>query len=173
MGLKNTLQEQKTDKMATKNTNLSHFSKEEVPNAKDLCFGIVVSEWNANITESLYNGAYDTLIECGANTTDISRYNVPGSYELVFGAKVAARSKVDVIICLGSVIQGETKHFDFVCNAVAMGIKDLNLALDIPVIFGVLTDDTIQQAENRSGGKHGNKGVEAAITAIKMAVLNQ
>jgi 6,7-dimethyl-8-ribityllumazine synthase len=159
--------------MATKNTNLSHFSKEEVPNAKDLCFGIVVSEWNANITESLYNGAYDTLIECGANTTDISRYNVPGSYELVFGAKVAARSKVDVIICLGSVIQGETKHFDFVCNAVAMGIKDLNLALDIPVIFGVLTDDTIQQAENRSGGKHGNKGVEAAITAIKMAVLNQ
>ena len=173
MVLKNTLLEQKTDKMATKNTNLSHFSKEEVPNAKDLCFGIVVSEWNANITESLYNGAYDTLIECGANTTDISRYNVPGSYELVFGAKVAARSKVDVIICLGSVIQGETKHFDFVCNAVAMGIKDLNLALDIPVIFGVLTDDTIQQAENRSGGKHGNKGVEAAITAIKMAVLNQ
>ena len=161
------------DKMATKNTNLSHFSKEEVPNAKDLCFGIVVSEWNANITESLYNGAYDTLIECGANTTDISRYNVPGSYELVFGAKVAARSKVDVIICLGSVIQGETKHFDFVCNAVAMGIKDLNLALDIPVIFGVLTDNTMQQAENRSGGKHGNKGVEAAITAIKMAVLNQ
>ena len=173
MVLKNTLQEQKTDKMATKNTNLSHFSKEEVSNAKGLRFGIVVSEWNENITNSLYNGAYDTLIECGANATDISRYNVPGSYELVFGAKIAAKSKVDAIICLGSIIQGETKHFNFVCNAVALGIKDLNLALNIPVIFGVLTDDTIQQAENRSGGKHGNKGVEAAITAIKMAVLNQ
>ncbi len=153
------MQEQKTDKMATKNTNLSHFSKEEVPNAKGLRFGIVVSEWNENITNSLYNGAYDTLIECGANATDISRYNVPGSYELVFGAKIAAKSKVDAIICLGSVIQGETKHFDFVCNAVAIGIKDLNLALDIPVIFGVLSDDTMDQAINRSGGKHVNKGV--------------
>ena len=173
MVLRNTLLEQKTDKMATKNTNLSHFSKEEVPNAKGLRFGIVVSEWNGNITNSLYNGAYDTLIECGANATDISRYNVPGSYELVFGAKIAAKSKVDAIICLGSIIQGETKHFNFVCNAVALGIKDLNLALNIPVVFGVLTDNTMQQAENRSGGKHGNKGVEAAITAIKMAVLNQ
>jgi 6,7-dimethyl-8-ribityllumazine synthase len=159
--------------MATKNTNLSSFNKEDVPNAKGFSFGIVVSEWNESITNSLYNGAYETLIECGANATDISRYNVPGSYELVFGAKIAAKSKVDAIICLGSVIQGETKHFDFVCNAVALGIKDLNLALDMPVIFGVLTDGTMQQAENRSGGKHGNKGIEAAITAIKMAVLNQ
>ena len=173
MVLKNTLLEQKTDKMVEKNTNLSQFSKEEVPNAKGLRFGIVVSEWNENITNNLYNGAYDTLIKCGSNASDISRYDVPGSYELVFGAKIAAKSKVDAIICLGSVIKGETKHFDFVCNAVAIGIKDLNLALDIPVVFGVLTDNTIQQAENRSGGKHGNKGVEAAITAIKMAVLNQ
>jgi len=173
MVLKNTLQEQKTDKMAIKNTKLSCFNKEEVPNAKGLRFGIVVSEWNGTITNNLYNGAYDTLIECGANASDIIKYDVPGSYELVFGAKIAAKSKVDVIICLGSIIQGETKHFDFVCNAVALGIKDLNLALDIPIIFGVLTDDTMQQAENRSGGKHGNKGVEAAITAIKMAVLNQ
>ena len=171
--MKNTLLEQKTDKMATKNTNLSYFSKEEAPNAKGLRFGIVVSEWNENITNSLYNGAYDTLLECGANATDIIRYNVPGSYEWVFGAKIAAKSKVDALICLGSIIQGETKHFDFICNTVALGIKDLNLALDIPVIFGVLTDDTMQQAKNRSGGKHGNKGVEAAITAIKMAVLNQ
>ena len=159
--------------MATKNTNLSHFSKEEVPNAKGLRFGIVVSEWNRTITNNLYNGAYDTLIECGANTTDISRYDVPGSYELVFGAKVAAKSKVDAIICLGSAIQGETKHFDFVCNAVSQGIKDLNIELDIPIIFGVLTDNNMQQAINRSGGKHGNKGVEAAITAIEMAVLNK
>ena len=159
--------------MATKNTNLSHFNKEEVPNAKGLSFGIVVSEWNKNITEGLYNGAYDALIECGANAADITRIDVPGSYELVFGAKVAAKQTPDAIVCLGSVIQGETKHFDFVCNAVAMGIKDLNVSLDIPVIFGVLTDNTMEQAVNRSGGEHGNKGIEAAITAIKMAVLNQ
>jgi len=159
--------------MTKKNTNLSHFNKEEVPNAKGITFGIVVSEWNVNITDGLYNGATDALIECGANESDIVRYNVPGSYELVFGAKIAARIKPDVIICLGSVIQGETKHFDFVCNAVSMGIKDLNISLDIPVIFGVLTDSNMEQAENRSGGKHGNKGIEAAITAIKMAVLNR
>jgi 6,7-dimethyl-8-ribityllumazine synthase len=158
--------------MTKKNTNLSHFNKEEVPNAKGLTFGIVVSEWNRNITEGLCKGATDALIECGANTNDIVRYNVPGSYELVFGAKIAAKNKPDAIICLGSVIQGETKHFDFVCNAVAMGIKDLNISLDIPVIFGVLTDNTMDQAKNRSGGKYGNKGIEAAITAIKMAVLN-
>ena len=159
--------------MATKNTNLSHFNKEEVPNAKGLSFGIVVSEWNSNITKGLYNGAYEALIECGVNPTDISRMDVPGSYELVFGAKIAAKQNPDAIICLGSVIQGETKHFDFVCNAVSLGIKDLNISLDIPVIFGLLTDNTMEQAINRSGGKHGNKGVEAAITAIKMAVLNK
>ena len=159
--------------MTKKNTNLSHFNKEEVPNAKGLTFGIVVSEWNSDITKGLYNGANDALIECGANGNDIIRYDVPGSYELVFGAKIAAKKKPDAIICLGSVIQGETKHFDFVCNAVAMGIKDLNISLDIPVIFGVLTDNTMEQAVNRSGGKYGNKGIEAAITAIKMAVLNR
>lgn len=159
--------------MTKKNTNLSHFNKEEVPNAKGLTFGIVVSEWNVNITEGLYKGASDALIECGANANDIVRYDVPGSYELVFGAKIAAKNKPDAIICLGSVIQGETKHFDFVCNAVAMGIKDLNISLDIPVIFGVLTDNTMDQAQNRSGGKYGNKGIEAAITAIKMADLNR
>jgi len=159
--------------MTKKNTNLSHFNKEEVPNAKGLTFGIVVSEWNGNITEGLYNGASDALIECGANANDIVRFDVPGSYELVFGAKIAAKNKPDAIICLGSVIQGETKHFDFVCNAVAIGIKDLNISLDMPVIFGVLTDNSMEQAENRSGGKYGNKGIEAAITAIKMAVLNR
>jgi len=158
--------------MTKKNTNLSHFIKEEVPNAKGLSFGIVISEWNGDITEGLYNGAIDALIECGVDNNDIFRYNVPGSYELVFGAKIAAKRNPDAIICLGSVIQGETKHFDFVCNAVALGIKDLNISMDIPVIFGVLTDNTIEQAINRSGGKYGNKGVEAAITAIKMAVLN-
>ncbi len=159
--------------MTKKNTNLSHFNKEDVPNAKGLTFGIVVSEWNGKITEKLYKGASNTLIECGAISSDIVKYNVPGSYELVYGAKIAAKNKPDAIICLGSVIQGETKHFDFVCNSVAIGIKDLNITLDIPVIFGVLTDNTIDQAENRSGGKYGNKGIEASITAIKMAVLNR
>ena len=159
--------------MTKKNTNLSHFNKEEVSNAKGLTFGIVVSEWNGNITEGLYRGATAALIECGANINAIVRYDVPGSYELVFGAKIAAKNKPDAIICLGSVIQGETKHFDFVCNAVAMGIKDLNISLNIPIIFGVLTDNTMEQAKNRSGGKYGNKGIEAAITAIKMAVLNR
>ena len=159
--------------MTKKNTNLSHFNKEEVPNAKGLSFGIVVSEWNGNITEGLYKGATGALIKCGANANDIFRYVVPGSYELVFGAKIAAKNNPDAIICLGSVIQGETKHFDFVCNSVAIGIKDLNIRLDMPVIFGVLTDNNMDQAKNRSGGKYGNKGIEAAITAIKMAALNR
>ena len=159
--------------MILKNTNLSHFNKEEVPNAKGLTFGIVVSDWNGSVTDGLCKGATDTLIECGVNSNDIVKYDVPGSYELVFGAKIASKNKPDAIICLGSIIQGETKHFDFVCNAVSMGIKDLNISLDIPVIFGVLTDNNMQQAINRSGGKYGNKGIEAAITAIKMAVLNR
>lgn len=158
--------------MATKNINLSLFSKEGVPNCEFLSFGIVVSEWNEIITNNLYKGAYDTLIECGVSKENILRYDVPGSYELVFGAKIAAKKYPDAIICLGSVIQGETKHFDFVCNAVSMGIKDLNIKLDIPVVFGVLTDNNVNQAMDRSGGNHGNKGIEAAITAIKMAVLN-
>lgn len=164
--------EQKVDSMATKNTNLSFFSSEDVPKCDSLSFGIVVSEWNKSITSSLYKGAYDTLIECGVSIDNISTYNVPGSFELVFGAKIAAKSKPNAIICLGSVIKGETKHFDFVCNSVSLGIKDLNVQLDIPVVFGVLTDNNMEQAISRSGGKNGNKGVEAAITAIKMAVLN-
>jgi 6,7-dimethyl-8-ribityllumazine synthase len=158
--------------MATKNTNLSFFASEDVPKCDSLSFSIVVSEWNKSITSSLYKGAYDTLIECGVSIDNISTYNVPGSFELVFGAKIAAKSKPNAIICLGSVIKGETKHFDFVCNSVSLGIKDLNVQLDIPVVFGVLTDNNMEQAISRSGGKNGNKGVEAAITAIKMAVLN-
>ena len=159
--------------MATKNTNLSLFNKEEVPNAKGFTFGIVVSEWNPNITDKLYKGAYDTLIECGVLVDDIRKCNVPGSFELVYGAKIAAQSNPDAIICLGSIIKGETKHFDFISNAVTIGIKDLNIQLNIPIIFGVLTDNNMEQAINRSGGKHGNKGTEAAITAIKMAHLNK
>ena len=158
--------------METKHTNLSEFNKEDIPNAKGLSFGIVVSNWNPNITENLFKGSYQTLIDSGVNSSNIKRYNVPGSYELIFGTKVALKDNPDAIICLGSIIKGETKHFDFIANAVAVGIKDLNIKLDIPVVFGVLTDDNMQQAIARSGGKYGNKGVESAITAIKMAVLN-
>ena len=154
--------------MATKNTNLSSFNKEDVPNAKGFSFGIVVSEWNSNITNNLYKGAFDALVECGVNKEDITKYDVPGSYELVFGAKIASKKNPSAIICLGSVIQGETKHFDFVCEGTALGIKDVALKYNKPVIFGVLTDNNEQQAIDRSGGKHGNKGDEAAVTAIKM-----
>ncbi|MGB6153455.1 MAG: 6,7-dimethyl-8-ribityllumazine synthase [Pricia sp.] len=158
--------------MATANKNLSVYDKETVPDAKDLRFGIVVSEWNSEITEGLFSGAMAALLDCGAVDGNIIRWNVPGSFELTYGCKkLMASQKLDAVIAIGSVIQGETKHFDFVCSATAQGIMDLNSTGDVPVIFCVLTDDTLQQAQERSGGKHGNKGTEAAIAAIKMASL--
>ena len=159
--------------MATINNNLSDFNKDSLPDSSDMKIGIVISQWNNKITDGLFNGAFTTLIESGVSENNIEKIEVPGSFELIFGAKILSRNEVDAIICLGSVIQGETKHFDYVCQAVSNGIKDLNITLDIPVIFGVLTDNTMEQALNRSGGKHGNKGIEAAVTAIKMAHLNQ
>ena len=161
--------------MATANTNLSTYDKATIPNAKDFRFGIVVSEWNSNITQGMFQGAFDAIIDCGGQKENIVRWNVPGSYELIYGAKKMAQSfdMLDAIVVIGSVIQGETKHFDYVCEAVAQGIKDLNIQGDIPVIFCVLTDNNMQQAIDRSGGKHGNKGTEAAIAAIKMAQLRK
>ena len=159
--------------MATTNNNLSDYNMEEVPSSEGMRFAIIVSEWNNHITENLYIGAEKTLIKLGAKQNDIVRIDVPGSFELVFGAKIASKYNYDAIICLGSVIKGETDHFDYICNAVSLGIKDLNVHGDVPVIFGVLTDNNEQQSIDRSGGKHGNKGIEAAITAIKMAVLNK
>ncbi|MDC1024433.1 6,7-dimethyl-8-ribityllumazine synthase [Flavobacteriales bacterium] len=159
--------------MATTNNNLSDFNKDSLPDSSNMKIGIIVSKWNNKITDGLYNGAFTTLIESGVSENNIEKIEVPGSFELIFGAKLLSRKDVDAIICLGSVIQGDTKHFDYVCQAVSNGIKDLNISLNIPVIFGVLTDNTMEQAVNRSGGKHGNKGVEAAVTAIKMAHLNQ
>lgn len=157
--------------MATVNHNLSDYDKSKIPNASSYRFGIVVSEWNDKITEGLYNGAVEALIDCGAASENIIRWDVPGSYELIYGCKRMQTKGFDAIIAVGSVIQGETKHFDFVCEAVSQGIKDLNVMNDTPVVFCVLTDNTMQQAIDRSGGKHGNKGVEAAIAAIKMAHL--
>lgn len=159
--------------MATQNKNLSSYQKKDIPSASNLKFGIVVAEWNTEITSNLLKGAKETLLDCGAKQENISVIHVPGSFELIFGTKKIAEMGPDAIICLGSIIQGDTKHFDFVCNAVALGIKDLNISLNIPVIFGVLTDNNFEQAKERSGGKLGNKGVEAAITAIKMALLNK
>ncbi|MEO0902560.1 MAG: 6,7-dimethyl-8-ribityllumazine synthase [Bacteroidota bacterium] len=160
--------------MATENKNLSAYNKNEIPSAAELRFGIVVSEWNKSITEGLCSGAMDALLDCGAKQENILRWNVPGSYELTFGAKKMLQTqKVDAVIAIGSVIRGETSHFDFVCSAAAQGIKDLNVAFEVPTIFCVLTDNTLQQAIDRSGGKHGNKGAEAAIAAIKMAVLGR
>ena len=158
--------------MASK--NLSHYDKSSIPNAEGLRFGIVVSEWNPEITEGLYKGAHQTLLDNGVAPEDILRINVPGSFELTFGASILGETtNVDAIITLGSVIKGETKHFDFVCQGVSIGIAKLNITLDIPVIFGLLTDNNLQQAIDRSGGKHGNKGIECAIAAIKMASINQ
>ena len=158
--------------MATVNHNLSEYNKADLPDAANLRIGLVVSEWNENITENLYKGAEAALLDCGAQKDNILRWNVPGSFELTYGAKKMLQTEeLDAVIAIGSVIRGETSHFDFECNAAAMGIKDLNLQLNAPVIFCVLTDDTYQQAIDRSGGKHGNKGTEAAIAAIKMAAL--
>ncbi len=157
--------------MATIHKNLSDYDKNTIPNAKDFRFGIVVSEWNDTITEGLYKGAYNALIENGALPENIIRWNVPGSFELIYGAKKIQEQGVNAVITIGSVIQGETKHFDFVCEGVTQGVKDLNVLHDTPVIFCVLTDNNIQQSIDRSGGKHGNKGTEAAIAAIKMATL--
>ncbi|MBC8770172.1 6,7-dimethyl-8-ribityllumazine synthase [Arenibacter sp. BSSL-BM3] len=160
--------------MATANKNLSAYDKTTIPNAKDFRFGIVVSEWNEKITEGLYDGALEALLDCGAKHENIIRWNVPGSFELTFGAKkMIETKKVDAVIAIGSVIQGETKHFDFVCSATAQGIMDLNVRTEVPVIFCVLTDNNMQQAIDRSGGKHGNKGAEAAIAAIKMVSLGE
>ena len=161
--------------MATKNKNLSVYDKATIPNAKDFRFGIVVSEWNPKITEGLFQGAFDAILDCGGIKENIVRWNVPGSFELVYGCKKMQESydMLDAIIAVGSVIQGETKHFDFVCQATSDGIKDLNIQSDIPVIFCVLTDNNLQQAIDRSGGIHGNKGTEAAIAAVKMAQLRK
>lgn len=160
--------------MATENKNLSNYDKNTIPSAKDFRFGIVVSEWNDKITNGLYAGAEAALLDCGALPQNIIRWDVPGSFELVYGSKrMIDTQKPDVVIAIGCVIKGETMHFEFVCEGVTQGIKDLNIQTNVPVIFCLLTDNTEQQSIDRSGGKHGNKGVEAAIAAIKMADLRQ
>ena len=155
--------------MATSLKNLSDYSSANIANISSRKFAIIVSEWNVEVTEALYQGAYQTLLKEGAVVENIIRKNVPGSYKLSLAAQwMAQQAEIDAVICLGCVIQGETRHFDFICNAVAYGLTEVALKYNKPVIFGVLTPNTQQQAMDRAGGKHGNKGDEAAITAIKM-----
>ncbi len=136
--------------------------------------GLVVSDWNPEVTHALRDGALETLRECGIQAENIHVYNVPGSFELPLGARMLLNNlPLSAVICLGCVIQGETRHFEFICNAVAQGIMDLGLEEGKPVIFGVLTTNTYEQARDRAGGKHGNKGVEAAVAALRMIQLNE
>ncbi len=158
--------------MATNLKNLSDFSHTTVPSGKPYKFGIVVAAWNAAVTGALYSGAYESLIKHGVKEKNIVAVEVAGSFELIAGADLMLSNKsLDAVICLGCVIQGETRHFDFICNAVANGIANVGIKHTKPVIFGVLTTDNQEQALDRAGGKHGNKGDEAAITAIKMAAF--
>lgn len=158
--------------MATKNKNLSAYNIDEVPNGADFKIGIVVSEWNNNITSNLLQGAVDALVHNGVKEPNINIIYCPGTYELPLTAQfMLENSDVDSVICIGSVIQGETRHFDFVCEATAQGVKDVGLKYNKPVIFCVLTDDTMQQAIDRSGGQHGNKGIECAVASLKMVAI--
>ncbi|WP_057940446.1 6,7-dimethyl-8-ribityllumazine synthase [Algoriphagus resistens] len=155
--------------MATSLKSLSAHSSKNIQDISGKTFAVIVSEWNEDVTEALYSGAYQTLLENGAKKENIIRKNVPGSFELTLAAQwLAQKENIDAVICLGCVIQGETKHFDFICDAVAHGITNVALKYNKPVIFGVLTPNNQQQAMDRAGGKHGNKGDEAAITAVKM-----
>ncbi|GAB5539510.1 MAG: 6,7-dimethyl-8-ribityllumazine synthase [Salibacteraceae bacterium] len=157
--------------MATSEKNLSDIG--DLPEASsEWCFGIVKSSWNSEITNGLYSGAYDLLTSVGIPDERIKSFEVPGSFELPLGAQwVIEATDVDAVICLGSVIRGETAHFDYVCSAVSDGIKEVSLSHNIPVVFGVLTDDNIEQSRARSGGIYGNKGTEAAATAVHMLAL--
>ena len=159
--------------MATSQKNLSSYDSEKLPDATALKIVLVVSQWNPEITSGLAQGANDTLIDLGVANDEIIQWEVPGSFELIYGCQkmMSHHQELDAIIAIGSVVEGETKHFDFVCSGVTQGIKDLNLLGIIPVVFCVLTDHNMDQARQRSGGNHGNKGVEAAVAAVQMAVL--
>jgi 6,7-dimethyl-8-ribityllumazine synthase len=158
--------------MATK--DLSQYDFNSVPSAENMKFGLVVAEWNPEVTFTLATGAIETLKKHGAKEENIIVKYVPGSFELPLGAQFLAEyNDIDSVIVLGCVIQGETRHFDYICEGVTQGIKDLNLKYNKPFIFGLLTTNNQQQALDRAGGKHGNKGDEAAVTAIKMIHLKQ
>lgn len=156
--------------MAT--ANLSAYDPAVIPDASDMRIGIVVADWNSEITHSLLEGTRNTLMKHGVKEENIIEKHVPGTFELTFGARMIAENhNPHAVICIGCVIQGETPHFTYICQGVTQGITRLNVDYEIPFIFGVLTTDTLQQAADRAGGKHGNKGDEAAVTAIRMVSL--
>ena len=158
--------------MATASRNRSDYSPSEVPSGAGKRFALIISEWNLPITDALRQGARETLLQHGVAADDLVELWVPGSYELASGAQyLLERGGLHGVVCLGSIVRGETPHFDFVCQATAKGIMDVGLKFSVPVIFGVLTDDTMQQARDRSGGRHGNKGVECAVACLKMAAI--
>ena len=160
--------------MPSKKKNLSAVTVERLPEMKDVRIGIVVSEWNNEITSVLTEGCLKTLKDAGVKNKNVIQLNVPGSFELPSAAKMLVEhKKVDAVICLGTIIKGETRHDEYLAQAVAKGIMDLNLRYNIPFIFGVLTCETMEQASDRAGGRHGNKGVEAAATAVKMIMVKQ
>ncbi len=158
----------------SKKKNLSEYNIEDIPDASNYNFAIIVSEWNFNITGALLDGALETFSNHNVKKENITTHFVPGSYELVYAAKLLSETnKFNAIICIGCVIQGETPHFTFISDAISNGIMLLNVKRNTPVIFGVLTTNNIEQAAERAGGKHGNKGIEAVVTAIKMAALKE
>ena len=157
--------------MATNINNNFDLDSNNLSNIDKIKFGIVVSNWNKNITDNLYDGAFNTLLKYGAKENNIKKLEVPGSFELVYGCKKMQNENLDVIIAIGCVIKGETDHYDYICSSVSSGITQLNIINDTPIVFCVLTDHNIEQSISRSGGKHGNKGVESAIAAIKIASI--
>lgn len=160
--------------MASDLQNLSEYHLDEMPDLANARVGLVVSEWNADISNALYTACRKTLTTLSIKKKNIVKIEVPGSFELPGASKMLIETKkLDAIICLGCIIQGETRHFEFIAKAVASGIMDLNLRYATPVIFGVLTTDNLEQAQERAGGKHGNKGVEAAVAAVKLMLLKR
>ena len=160
--------------MSSADKNLSDYDVSGLPSAEGMRFGIVVADWNAEITHALLQGCQNTLLQHGAKAQDLHLLHVPGSYELPYGAKLLlGNHTLDAVICLGCVITGETRHNEYISHSVAQTLMMLGLTANVPCIFGVLTPDNLQQALDRAGGKHGNKGVEAAASAIQMAALKK
>ena len=157
-----------------KKTNLSDFDPKSVPNGKGYRIGVIAAEWNPEVTNAMCQGTIDTLRKHGVLKKDITVLRVPGTYELTTAADMLlSRTLVDAVICIGCVIQGETRHFEFICQAVSQGLTNVAIKHGKPVIFSVLTCDTMQQALDRAGGRHGNKGIEGAVTALKMVNIDR
>lgn len=157
-----------------KKTNLSDYDPQAVPDGKEFKIGVIAAEWNPQVTDALMKGAVDTLLEHGVTEENLMVRRVPGTFELSSAADMMLHyHNLDAVICIGCVVQGETRHFEFICQAVSQGITNVAIKRERPVIFSVLTTNTMEQALDRAGGKHGNKGVEGAVTALKMVAYRK